>query len=137
MNSKNIKGEAVRWRTYGRASYFLLMLLAFTMLLQGYAIVTGGRLSDLPELFGRRRTIAWQKMADGHAFRVVQHWNGIDFYTTELQHIAPSGDVKTYVVDGDDERRTSATLIVNARKRTADIKLVDSTVHWYWSTIHW
>src|SRR5205814_9655969 len=46
----------------------------------------------LPDVvFAPRSTIAYTKLPSGYTFRIVQYWNRVDFYSTELHIISPDG----------------------------------------------
>ena len=112
----------------------LISIITFAgviVLLVGWTWLTGGRLSDVLDLFGRRRTLALQRLPDGHTFRILQYWNGIDFYTTELQHQSPNGVVTTVCLDADDRRET-VPLSVDERQHTASIQTGRETAGVKW-----
>jgi hypothetical protein len=79
----------------------------------------------LPDVFiDREHTLAQQRLADGHEFRIIQYWNHGDFYNTELLHTAPDGTVLTNVVlDPDDGKRWRASVTVNEDTRQATVAL--------------
>lgn len=113
----------------------IISMIAFafvTALLVCWTWLTGGRLSDVFDLFGRRRTLALQRLPDGNTFRVLQHWNGIDFYTTEFQHQSPQDDITTIGLDADDDRRESVALSVDERLHTASVNMGKETTHLKW-----
>ncbi len=53
---------------------------------------------------GRETVLASVQSQSGERFKLVQFW-GIDFYTTQLEHIRPDGSVKITQIDGDDDKR--------------------------------
>jgi hypothetical protein len=73
----------------------------------------------LPEIgSGKVSVLATAESANGERFRVVQFWNGYDFYTTQLEHIDAAGATKVAVIDGDDKKQWSCSLeIVEAEKK--------------------
>lgn len=78
-------------------------------------------------------TIAEQTLSSGYRFRVVQYWNHVDFYTTELRVEAPDGTVSTHLLDADDAKSWRVPLKINASNRTAVITLRggrDKQVSW-------
>jgi hypothetical protein len=88
-------------------------------------VLIGGQLGVgvwLPDVVSNQKhTLAEQVLPNGHSFRVVQYWNHGDFYTTEFQHSFPDGSATTTVLDGDDRKRWSAVLEVNADQNTASV----------------
>jgi|OpeIllAssembly_1097287.scaffolds.fasta_scaffold665832_2 hypothetical protein len=104
--------------------------LRFTFLLVMATILAGVLLVPLafgvwlPDVFiDREHTLAEQRLASGHSFRVIQYWNHGDFYNTELLHISPDGRVETHVLDADDNKTWSVPLLVDEQHKTATIKL--------------
>ena len=94
--------------------------------------IVSGAVITLPLLIGiwvpdvisaPRHTLAEQRLAGGHVFRVIQYWNRCDFYNTELLHISPDGKVDTHVLDADDNKTWSVPLAVDERHKTATITL--------------
>jgi hypothetical protein len=84
-------------------------------------------------LSGRSHTIAQQRLRDGSEFRVVQYWNRVDFYSTELHHVFPDGHDQTWVVDGDDRKRWRIGMTVDENARTvliSDRGGTSRTVKW-------
>jgi hypothetical protein len=76
----------------------------------------------VPDVFsGRSHTIASLRLSDGSEFRVVQYWNHIDFYSTELQHIQPGGQHESWVLDGDDRKRWHIPISVDENARTVSV----------------
>jgi hypothetical protein len=79
------------------------------------------------------RTIALARLPGGDELRVVQYWNHVDFYTTELRHTARSGQQQIYVLDADDSKSWSIPLWVDPQQRTASVTLSGErkkTVSW-------
>ena len=91
----------------------LLALGAFFLL----PLCIGVWMPDL--LFGQTRTIARASSNSGVKFELNQFWNNVDFYTTELRVVEPSGQEKTILVDGDASKAWRADLVVDEKKRTA------------------
>ena len=87
----------------------------------GLPLVIGVWLPDV--VFAPKRILAEQRLANGHLFRVVQYWNHIDFYTTELLHISPDGTLNTDVLDGDDNKSWSVPLAVDETNKTVTVTL--------------
>ena len=91
-----------------------------------------GALLSLPLLIGiwlpdvisaPQHTLAEQRLASGHSFRVIQYWNRGDFYNTELLHTLPDGTVETHVLDADDSKSWSVPLVVDEQHKTATVTL--------------
>ena len=78
----------------------------------------------LPDVFiSSRHTLAFQQLASGHLFRVIQYWNHGDFYNTELIHTFPNGSVETHILDADDGKTWRVPLLVDEAQKTATIIL--------------
>ena len=103
---------------------FPVILLIFGLLfvaLLGLPLSVGVWLPDV--ISASQHTLAEQRLASGHWLRVVQYWNRVDFYTTELIHTAPDGIIKTYILDGDDNKSWRVPLVVDEQQRKATITL--------------
>lgn len=69
----------------------------------------------LPDTFSfKPHTLALTTTPNGHTFRIIQYWNGEDFYNTELWHTYPNGKLDRKVVDSDDVKQWNASLSVDA-----------------------
>ena len=78
----------------------------------------------LPDVFiDRVHTLAQERSATGHSFRIIQYWNHGDFYNTEFEHRAPDGSVSIEVLDPDDSKRWRASLTIDERTRLGTIAL--------------
>jgi hypothetical protein len=78
----------------------------------------------LPDVFfARKHTLASDTLANGYSFRVVQYWNRIDFYTTELEVTSPYGQTEVHTLDGDDSKSWRLPLVVDELRRTATVTL--------------
>ena len=78
----------------------------------------------LPDVFlAPQHTLAEQRLASGHSFRVIQYWNHGDFYNTELLHTSPDGTVETHVLDGDDDKSWRVPLVVDEQHKTVTVTL--------------
>jgi hypothetical protein len=91
-----------------------------------------GALFCLPMLIGvwlpdvltaREHTLAEQRITSGHSFRVVQYWNRVDFYSTELRVTSPDGSTETHTLDGDDSKSWPLPLSIDEQNRTATVTL--------------
>jgi hypothetical protein len=98
----------------------LIVGLLFGALL-GLPLLIGIWLPDV--ISAPRHTLAEQRLASGHSFRVIQYWNRADFYNTELLRTSPDGTVETHVLDGDDNKSWSVPLVVDEQRKTATVTL--------------
>ncbi len=88
----------------------------------------------LPDLvYAAHHTLASKEMPSGHKFRVVQYWNRVDFYNTELIHIFPDGKTEVSLLDGDDGKAWEVPLSVDESNKTVRATLSDGRVR----TITW
>jgi len=78
----------------------------------------------LPDVFGGSdRTLASATLTNGYSFQVVQYWNHIDFYTTELRITSPDGKTDTRTLDGDDAKSWSVPMKVDEQLRVVSVTL--------------
>jgi len=78
----------------------------------------------LPDvIFAPECTLAEQRLASGYTFRVVQYWNRVDLYSTELRVTSPDGSTETHTLDGDDSKSWRLPLVVDEQHRTATVTL--------------
>ena len=71
-----------------------------------------------PDIFtGRTVVLSAATSQDGHRFQVVQYWNYSDFYTTELEDLAPNGELTIAQIDSDDKKQWSCKLQVIAAEQ--------------------
>jgi len=78
----------------------------------------------LPDvLFAPHRTLAATTSPTGYAFRVVQYWNRVDFYSTQLHVTPPNAPAKVFTLEGDDSKSWTVPLSVNEGNRMASITL--------------
>jgi len=76
-----------------------------------------------PDVFsGARLTLGSLRLPDGQSFSVVQYWNHIDFYSTELQHLSSDGHSESYTLDGDDHKRWSAQIVADGLNRVVTVE---------------
>ncbi len=89
----------------------------------------------LPDVMGApERTLAERQTSSGQTVRVVQYWNHVDFYSTELRVISPNGSTETQTLDGDDGKTWSVPLVVDEGSKSATITLRGGRVkRVYWS----
>jgi hypothetical protein len=87
--------------------------------------------------FGSPHTLARATGASGASYEVVQYWNYVDFYTTELRITSASAGTRVIELDGDDQKSWSVPLSVDeaagaatvtlSGKRTIKVNLRDGT----------
>lgn len=89
----------------------------------------------LPDVFGGDpRTLAEASTAgSGYRFRVVQYWNHVDFYSTELHVQGPDGENKVHTLDGDDDKSWRVPMRVDEADRSVTVTLSGSRLR----TLHW
>src|SRR5436190_22840166 len=88
----------------------------------------------LPDVIGAPEcTLAEQRLPSGHAFRVVQYWNHVDFYSTELRVTLPDGTTETHTLDGDDSKSWRLPLVIDEQHHTATVTLGGGRV----KTVDW
>ncbi len=87
----------------------------------------------LPDVFlARPHTLASRDATNGHRFRVVQYWNRIDFYSTELHIISPDGRTDVRTLDGDDWKRWSVPIVIDEGNRVVSVTLGERRVRMDW-----
>lgn len=78
----------------------------------------------LPDVFiARPHTLASLTLTNGYRFQVVQYWNHIDFYSTELRITSPDGHTQVHTLDGDDAKSWRVPMTVDERRRIASVTL--------------
>jgi hypothetical protein len=103
---------------------FLTILAVVALLFVASLVVPLGLGIWLPDvIFAPTRILAEQKLQNGHSFRVIQYWNHVDFYTTELVHTLPGGRVIQTVLDGDDNKSWSVPMVVDEKGRSVHVTL--------------
>ncbi|MGI8437542.1 MAG: hypothetical protein ACR2NX_11660 [Chthoniobacterales bacterium] len=87
-----------------------------------------------PDFGGRRIVLASAESQAGEQFEVVQFWSS-DFYRTQIEQRKRDGSVSVAVIDSDDRKRWSASLMVNEGDSTLSVAVpADSTPLLYsWS----
>ena len=77
-----------------------------------------------PDIIGApRHTLAERRLDSGHSFRVVQYWNHVDFYSTELHVTLPDGRTEVHTLDGDDNKSWRLPLVIDEQRHTATVTL--------------
>ena len=88
----------------------------------------------LPDIIGApHHTLAERRLDSGRSFRVVQYWNRVDFYSTELHVTSPDGRTEVHTLDGDDNKSWRSRLLVDEQRRTATATLGGGRV----KTVNW
>ena len=78
----------------------------------------------LPDVvFAPRSTIAYKTLPSGYSFRVIQYWNRVDFYSTELHITFPDGRKQVHTLDGDDNKSWSVPMSVDESNRVVRVIL--------------
>jgi hypothetical protein len=78
----------------------------------------------LPDVFSEaEHTLAEQRLGSGLTVRVVQYWNHVDFYNTELRVTAPDGKTTLHILDADDNKSWRLPLVVDEQRRSATVIL--------------
>jgi|SRR6185369_7202656 len=98
----------------------LIVGLLFGALL-GLPLLIGIWLPDV--ISAPQHTLAEQRLASGHSFRVIQYWNRGDFYNTELLHTLPDGILEKHVLDADDNKSWSVPLVIDEQRKTVSVTL--------------
>ena len=111
--------------------YLVITFLSLTGALFLLPLLIGVWLPDV--FFATKHTLASKTIASGYTFRVVQYWNGYDFYSTELHVTPPGGRTEIHTLDGDDSKSWRLPLVIDAHARTATVTLAPRRVR----TITW
>jgi hypothetical protein len=98
-----------------------LVFCVLVVALWALGLLIGVWLPDV--VFAPERTLAEQRLASGHTFRVVQYWNRVDFYSTELRVTTPDGSIETHTLDGDDSKSWRLPLVIDEQHHTATVTL--------------
>jgi hypothetical protein len=78
----------------------------------------------LPDVFiNRVHVLAEGVSSSGYKFQVVQYWNHVDFYSTELHVIGPDGTIEKRPLDSDDNKSWSVPLTINEQQKRVTIVL--------------
>ena len=87
----------------------LLLLLTVTVvvLLNRYFV------SPADVLTTKERVVAQTRLPNSESIRIIQYWNGGDFYNLELRHAAADGTTFECVIDADCFRIPECELEVN------------------------
>ena len=97
----------------------------------GLSLLIGVWLPDV--IYAREHILAEQRLPSGHLFRVVQYWNHVDFYSTELRVTSPDGRTQVQTLDGDDNKSWRLPLVIDEQHHTATITLGGNRVR----TVDW
>src|SRR6185295_507016 len=96
------------------------VVLLFAALL-GLPMLMGVWLPDV--MVAQDHLLAEQRLTNGYCFRIVQYWNRVDFYSTELRITSPDGHVDVHTLDGDDSKSWHLPLTIDEQRRTATVIL--------------
>lgn len=96
------------------------MILVVGMLI-GLPLKIGIWLPDL--VSAPLNTLAEEWLTSGHIFRVVQYWNRVDFYSTDLHIVSPDGYKVVHVLDGDDNKSWHLPMTVDGQNHTVTVIL--------------
>ena len=75
------------------------------------------------DLAGLPRRLADATGLDGSRFEVVQYWNYVDFYTTEVRTTTPDGNMSVKVLDRDAKRTREAAITLDESDRMVMLEL--------------
>lgn len=109
----------------------LTIAIVFPVLMLLLPLGVGAWLPDI--FFGNVNVLASKKLASGHSFKVIQYWNKVDFYNTELHYILPDGQLKVTTLDLDDSKTWWTPMYVNADKKQVTVTLGNNRVR----TLNW
>ena len=76
----------------------------------------------IPDFTGKSRIVAETVDSSGQRFQVIQFWNYVDFYTTELVVSKTDGTTSRKLIDGDSSKASRARITVDEAKRTATVE---------------
>lgn len=99
----------------------VLILSGLLLALWLLGLLVGVWLPDV--MFAPRRTIASASLTNGYNFRVIQYWNRVDFYSTELHVTGPDGRPEVHTLDGDDNKSWSVPISVDEQRRVVSVTL--------------
>ncbi len=109
-------------RTWYRPGFAMLWVVGLLLgALLGLPLLIGVWLPDV--IAAPRYTLAEQHLTNGYSFRVVQYWNRVDFYSTELHVTCPDGRTEFHTLDGDDSKSWRLPLVIDEQSRTATVTL--------------
>ena len=100
---------------------FTAIMLSVLVLVLILPVLIGVWLPDV--CFGNAHTLASARLTNGFTFQVIQYWNHVDFYTTELRVTSPDGHTEIHVLDGDDAKSWRVPMVVSEKNRTVTITL--------------
>src|SRR5687767_9288454 len=93
----------------------LLISCAILGVLWALGLLVGVWLPDV--VFAPKSTLAYVALPTGYRFRVIQYWNHVDFYSTELHIISPEGRQEIHTLDGDDSKSWTVPMNVDESNR--------------------
>ncbi len=77
----------------------------------------------IPDFTGKSRILGQTIDSTGQRLEVVQFWNHVDFYTTELVVTKTDGTIRRKLIDGDSKKGWTARITVDEAKRTAVVMI--------------
>ena len=77
----------------------------------------------IPDFTGKSRILGQTVDSTGQRLEVVQFWNHVDFYTTELVVTKTDGTILRKLIDGDSKKGWTARITVDETKRTAAVMI--------------
>ena len=89
-----------------------------------------------PDVFtGKGTVLCSAESPTGGRFLVTQHWNGYDFYTTQLEEFGPDGAMLVRVIDGDDRKQERCQIQTQEGEETAVVTLADGSgpIRYLWN----
>ena len=88
-----------------------------------------------PDMLTRRATVLCSaESPTGGRFLVVQYW-GHDFYTTQLEELAPDGMMRVRVIDGDDKKQKQCQVQILEDDEALVVSLADGSppIRYQWN----
>ena len=77
----------------------------------------------IPDFLGRNNVLATAKTESGYLVEVVQRWNYVDFYTTEIVATTRAGETTKVILDGDDHKRWRYSFGLDERQGSLTVRL--------------
>jgi len=77
----------------------------------------------IPDFLGRDYVLATAKTESGDLVEVVQRWNYVDFYTTEIVSTTRAGVTTKVILDGDDHKRWRYSFGLDERQGSLTVRL--------------
>ncbi|HUS37589.1 MAG TPA: hypothetical protein VM680_19730 [Verrucomicrobiae bacterium] len=106
----------IRWYAKATAVLLLICLVLFFA-----PLLIGVWLPDVAS--APRNVLAEERAGNGEVVRVIQYWNRVDFYSTELHYAGTNGAATVCTLDADDSKHWSVPLEVDWEKKKAKVML--------------